>query len=141
MCYQSVKLMETSLNDEHEQHHQQHRSTTELAASNSRSSEELSPVAAVVQVVQAGRRAFEPQRVINDYNDTIILRFAQPSNAFIKTYSKCKSPLPASRHDPVRNPPLRNRHTFPNPVFSGIKAPSHPLVASTQHRADRFCFA
>ncbi len=80
MCYQSVKLMETSLVDDplRRHHHQAPGETV------------LSPVAAVVQVVQAGRRAFEPQRVINDYHadDSIILRFAQPSNAFIKTYSK-----------------------------------------------------
>lgn len=79
MCYQSVKLMETSLVDDPLRHHHQPPGETVL-----------SPVAAVVQVVQAGRRAFEPQRVINDYHadDSIILRFAQPSNAFIKTYSK-----------------------------------------------------
>ena len=48
----------------------------------------LSPVAVVVQVVSAGRRAFEPQRVINDYHADTVIRFAQPSNAFIKTYGK-----------------------------------------------------
>ncbi len=81
MCYQSVKLMETSLVDDPLRRHHHHQTPGETV---------LSPVAAVVQVVQAGRRAFEPQRVINDYHadDSIILRFAQPSNAFIKTYSK-----------------------------------------------------
>lgn len=48
-----------------------------------------SPVPLVLALANAGRRVFEPQRVISDYNhghDDDILRFASPSNAFIKTY-------------------------------------------------------
>ncbi|XP_045036439.1 band 7 protein AGAP004871 isoform X4 [Daphnia magna] len=49
-----------------------------------------SPVPLVLALANAGRRVFEPQRVISDYNhghDDDILRFASPSNAFIKTYA------------------------------------------------------
>lgn len=50
--------------------------------------EATSPVPLVLALANAGRRVFEPQRVINDYNrsEDDILRYAAPSNAFIKTY-------------------------------------------------------
>ena len=44
-----------------------------------------SPVPLVLALANAGKRVFEPQRVISDYHADI-LRFASPSNAFIKTY-------------------------------------------------------
>lgn len=49
--------------------------------------ETSSPVPLVLALANAGRRVFEPQRVISDYHSHAdILRFASPSNAFIKTY-------------------------------------------------------
>ena len=47
-----------------------------------------SPVPLVLALANAGKRVFEPQRVISDYHADNILRFASPSNAFIKTYGR-----------------------------------------------------
>lgn len=52
-----------------------------------------SPVAVVVAVASAGKRAFSPDRVISDYRSHAdVIRFAQPSTAFIRTYGNPAEP-------------------------------------------------
>ena len=89
MCH-AVSLMETSLADRtgSPDHQPQQRIVPSvLNLGSPTANAPSSPVSLVVAVASAGRRAFSPQRVINDFTGhDDILRFAQPSNAFIKTY-------------------------------------------------------
>ncbi|KAK4012677.1 hypothetical protein OUZ56_024911 [Daphnia magna] len=75
-----------------------------------------SPVPLVLALANAGRRVFEPQRVISDYNhghDDDILRFASPSNAFIKTYARLNENIIIIR--------LRNLlHRYSRPEYIGV---------------------
>lgn len=114
-----IRSSTTTSSQRHHRHHH-HQPTTATTSvitatsvpssvtSSSSSAVNPSPVSVVVAVAGAGRRAFEPQRVISDYSADII-RFAQPSKAYIKTYGTITSiprkiSAPSARHFNIKVP-------------------------------------